>query len=493
MDLNANLEQRQEQRLYITPQLQHAIKLLQMPILELVEQVKTELESNIFLEENSDGEDDSVLISDENNSNDGYQDDRETPIELDVEKRDVPSIKEDNDPDYENYENIFEDSSDSGFIKKSDNRSDSNTKQNYLESAFPMPVTIYDHLIDQLRFTNITDQQFRIGEMIISSLDTDGYFKSNLNEIAEFAGCTIEEVEKVLSIIQTFDPPGVAARDLKEALLQQIKQDPEAHPIAQPIIADYLELLHKKKFKEIASNLGISVDDIKETARYIQKLEPIPGRAFDINTVKYVVPDVIVDKIDGGFVISINDDFIPKVKVKEEYKEFLQKESMDSETRNKYDKNYSDAKLLITSMEKRRNTIIRAMEKIIEKQKDFFDHGPKHLKPLVLKDIASAINMHESTISRVTTDKYVQTPWGIFELKYFFSGGLLKNDGQEIPSRRVKNIIKEIIDKEDKDSPLSDQEIADILTNRGIRISRRTVVKYRKELGISPSYQRKAF
>ena len=484
---NISLGLQQSQKLVISPQLQHAIKLLQLSNLELVEKIETELAENPFLEEMEDaGDDRKELAGDRSAEDDNFGSGNEkTALDRDIRNKDV-SLDSSED-------NYFEDSSDLGYIKKSTLESDSNSKQQFLENAFAVETSIYEHLLSQLRLLDISDEEYNIGEILVSSLDENGYFTMPLEEVAESVPCSVAQVEKVLEMVQNLDPPGVGGRDLKEVLLIQMLQSEAQNPLAEKVVRENLGLLERGKLKEIASKHGCSIEDIKKAVKFISQFEPIPARQFDMNKVKYVVPDIFVRRIDDGFVLSINDGILPSVRLNQTYKDLLQNEKLDEKTKDFFNNKYSEAKLLLFSLDKRKSTISKVVEQIIEHQKEYFEKGPQYLRPLVLKEIAERIEMHESTISRVTSNKYMESPWGIVSLKYFFSSGIRKSSGEMKSSRSIKEIIKEIILNESGDKVLSDNTIVKILSNQGIHIARRTVAKYRKSLKILPSFKRKDF
>ncbi|MDH4129669.1 MAG: RNA polymerase factor sigma-54 [Spirochaetota bacterium] len=483
---NVSIGLQQTQKLIISPQLQQAIKLLQLSNIELVEKIESELAENPFLEEVEDYKDERKNGSDDNlQSNNEINDFGNKSLEFDFNKRqiNIDNVSE---------ENFFEDSSDFGYVKKSISKSDGASKQQYLENAFAIETTLSDHLLSQLKLTNVNDEEFLIGEMIISCLDENGYFGISLAEIAESAKCSIEDAERILKVIQSFDPPGIGGRDLKEVILIQMDQLDTKNKLAEEIVRNYLSYVEKNKYKEIATKCGAnSIDDIKKAIKFISQFEPIPARQFDNGKINYVIPDVSVHKVDDGFIISFNEGIIPNIRVNKSYHEILQSEKLDDQTKTYFNNQYSEAKLLIFSLKKRKSTISKVVEQLVEYQKVFFERGSQHLKPLILRDIADKIGMHESTISRVTTNKYIETPWGIFSLKYFFSSGIRKSSGEMKSSQSVKEIIKEIIINEHDDNALSDNKIVKILSNRGINIARRTVAKYRNSLKILPSFRRK--
>lgn len=469
--------QNQSQKLIISPQLQHAIKLLQLSSLELAEKIESELAENPFLEEARDQNDEN---SNEKNEDRDFNQENKT-LEDDIQQK-----------NQDNSENYFEDSSDSGYIKKSSNyEGDSNSKQQFLENTFAVVTSLYEHLLGQLRLMDINDKEFHIGEIIISSLDENGYLPISVEELAESIPCDINEMNKVLDLVQSLDPPGIAGRNLQEVLQIQLKQLELVDSLAENIINEDLPLLEKNKIKEIASKYSKTILEVKDAIKFISQLEPIPARQFDSNQIKYIVPDISVKKVEGMFAISLNDSYMPDLRFNSDYKDIMASEKLADSAKDFFNNKYSEAKLLIFSLEKRKSTILKVVEQLIDLQDEFFERGPQYLKPLVLRDIAERIGMHESTVSRVTSNKYIETPWGIFGLKYFFSSGIRKSTGEMKSSRSIKEIIKEIIMNEKGEKALSDNKIVSILSNQGINIARRTVAKYRKSLKIEPSFKRK--
>ncbi len=491
-NMNTRLVTKTELGQRLAPQLQHAIKLLQMNSIELVNKIESEIAENPFLDDLKEIDNKKIKKNDE---------DRVKPLELEHEKK----ISKKNENEKEEIESYFADSSDYGYYNNSSKQSNynygaSDSKQAFLEGAVSMNSTFYEDLVNQLRLMNISDKEFLIGEAIISSLDEDGYFKISFGEIAKSLNVKSEDVNNVLKIVQKLEPAGVGARSLQESLLIQIDRQTEEHPVAKEMVIKYLDnLLQQHRYKEIASKLrsakfDVTEEDVIKEARFISTLEPYPARNYEKRGVKYIIPDVTVRKTDeGSFSIQINDDYLPKLGINRQYKKLLSKNKKDvnEKTKEFLDNKYSEAKLLISSIAKRRSTISKVVEKIVDSQMDFFEKGPQYLKPLTLKDIAEKIEMHESTISRVTTDKYMDTPWGIVDFKYFFSSGL--KGVSKKSSTSIKELIKEIIENESSTTgkALTDTKIMEILSNRGINIARRTVAKYRKALKIMPSYYRK--
>lgn len=448
----------QSQKLIMTPELRQAIQLLQYNSLELNDYLKNEMEENPLLEmENPSSEIDEIQELPE---------DKEFDWKELAEKYDDYSYKTPIDKNQEEY--------------------------NY-EAFTTYTKTLKEYLIDQLNLTILGDKEYLIGDYIIQNIDENGYLDAEIEEIAKMTRSKEAEVEEVLKIIQGFEPLGVGARDLKECLLIQVKEKDEMDPIIVKIIEEYLDDLACNRMIKIAKELDIELSRMQEVCDYIKTLEPKPGRAFSDSgeNVKFIVADATIEEIEGEFVIIINDITGPKLNINSFYRNLL-KDSSDDETTNFLSAKLDSAIWIIKSIEQRKQTIYKVIESILKFQIEFFRSGEKGLVPLTLKEVAADIGMHESTISRATNGKYVQTPRGLYELKYFFTTGLPGSTG-DISSTSIKSAIKKLIDDEDPKKPLSDQAIADMLKEKGASISRRTVAKYRDELSIPSSSKRKRF
>ncbi|OZV12472.1 RNA polymerase sigma-54 factor [Tissierella sp. P1] len=458
MRLSYDLTLEQSQKLIMTPELRQAIELLQFNSLELKEYITNEMEQNPMLE--------SLSSSEEFENLDKYAND--------------------NDVDWKEYLEKYDDISYRPQVDK-------NIKEYNYESFVSYEPTLKEHLMSQLSLIPLDNKEHKIGENIIQNIDENGYLNISTEEIASFMKCEKDEVEIVLDIIQTFEPAGVGARDLKECLLIQVRNKKDATNYIIIIIEDYLEDLGYNRIQKIAKELNLDLQQVQDACDYIKRLEPKLGRSFRGNNeeVRYIIPDAEIQLIDGEFVVVINDVTGPRLNINNYYKG-LMKSGGDKNTIDFLNEKFNSAMWIIRSIEQRRNTIKRVIESILKFQKDFFIEGEKALKPLTLKDIADDIEMHESTISRATNGKYVQTPRGLFELKYFFSSGILGEEG-DISSTSIKVTLKDIVDGEDTKKPYSDQKISDLLKEQGINISRRTVAKYRDELGIPSSSMRRRY
>jgi RNA polymerase sigma-54 factor len=362
------------------------------------------------------------------------------------------------------------------------------------ENVVRTSTTLYEHLLWQLALTRTLPGERKVAEEIIGNLDEDGYLTTGLEEIAAKTGTDLEFVDDVLSLVQEFDPVGVAARSVQECLLLQIRQSDLAGSLVEQIVRDHLHRIERNAIPEIAKALKVPVPDVQEAIEQLRKYEPKPGRQYLTGNSQYIVPDVFIVKVDDEYVIILNDEGIPRLRISSLYKNLLHSSSSTPvETRRYVEKKFKSALWLIKSVQQRQRTIYKVVESVLKFQREFFDKGMSYLRPLVLREVAEDIGMHESTVSRVSTNKYVHTPRGILEIKFFFHGGLQTVDGDEISSLRVKEILRSLIAAEDPHHPLSDAKILLCLKKRGIQVARRTVAKYREELKILPSARRKVY
>lgn len=465
-------------QLVITPQLQQAIKLLQLSRMELLETIRQEMEENPVLEEVPVEEE--LTDGREAEFEEALTDFQETPREVEISER----LRGDLD-----WESLLEEHNSGTPVLYEKEEGDELPP---FDQRLSRPPSLTDHLMWQLRLSNFSEEELKIGEAIIGNIDPNGYLDATVEEIASFCNASVEAVEAVLRRIQDFDPPGVAARDLRECLLLQAKNLFPENTAVISIISDYLPYLENKNYQGIMKKLGLSSEELKDALELILSLDPRPGRAYAPLEPQFISPDVYVVKVDNDFVVLLNDEGLPRLRISPYYREFLKHpEKMTPEVREYIQNKLRAASWLIKSIHQRQRTLLRVAETIVRLQREFFEKGVEYLKPMVLRDVAVEVGMHESTISRVTTNKYMQTPHGIFELKYFFNSSIPKAGGDEIASESVKEKIRAIIRSEDPEKPFSDQEIARILKQEGIRIARRTVAKYREMMGILPSHKRK--
>lgn len=459
----------------MTPQLQQAIKILQMSVLELQKEVSDALVENPTLEEDFSGGEDSPSHS-------------ENAASENVEPNDALAGTGDNSGDMPE----FMDPNLSATNWRSTRNFNVDELPSY-EQVLSRPTSLPDHVLWQLKMSTEDPQVLAIGEELIGNLNEDGYLTILLEEVAEKLKVDVSEVEAVLFRIQRFDPPGVAARDLKECLLIQseiLEEDDEV----EMIITRHLSELENKNYAAIAKSLDLPIERVVELSRVIHGMEPKPGRSFVTTEPQYFVPDIYVMKVGKEFVVVLNEDGIPKLRISKEYQDQILGGEIKGEAKSYLKDKLKGAAWLLKSIYQRQRTIFRVTEAILARQKEFFEEGPEKLRPMILRQIADELGLHESTISRVTTNKYVHTPHGIFELKYFFNSGIARNDGQDdVASESVKQKIRQFVSGEDPKNPLSDQQLADMLKDSNIQIARRTVAKYREALGVLPSNKRKKY
>ena len=474
MAMEARLTIRQTQRLVMTPMLQQAIQLLQLSTIELQELLQKELTENPMLEESPVEEGPAP----------------EPPAEAPAAEAtppDAPAVTETTEaPDlpFDLTEIMFGPPDERTLVQQEQH------EETRFENFVGATTSLADHLYEQFRLS-VAEADVRLAaEEIIGNLDEDGYLRATLEEMAEKTHLAAAVFEKALALVQTLDPPGVGARDLRECLLIQLREQAEPDPLAIEILESHFEAFQRCKYAEIARALKRDLDRVQEAVEEIASLEPKPGRRFAPSDTRYVVPDVHVYKTDDGYAIVLNDDGIPRLRINPYYRSMLGRDKDDGARRYVEDRLRS-AIWLIKSVHQRQRTLYRVTDSIVKFQKEFLDQGLPHLRPLSLRDVAEDIGMHESTVSRVTTNKYVQTPQGLFELKFFFHSGIATGRGDMVSSISVKKMIQDLVTQENLQKPLSDQEITRSLKQSGLSIARRTVAKYREELGILPSHQRK--
>ena len=463
------------QQLIMTPQLQQAIKLLQLSRLELLETINQEMETNPLLDEQ---------VSDDTDEERDYKDETKQTDEEDPTPEVTIQESVNDDLDWETYLSEYN----TGWAEAPYGGKELPS----FESVTTNKTNLHSHLMWQLGLSDLDERQIEIGIYIIGNVDDDGYLKISLEELSRTTGYPEDEIHKVLQIIQTFDPVGVAARDTRECLLIQARFENLEGTIVEKIIMNHMDNLENKRYDKIAKDLSISPQEILSAVSIITNLEPKPGRLYNDDETVYISPDIYVFKVGDDYEIVLNEDGMPKLRINNYYRDILNnKDSLGKDTREYIQEKLKSAAWLIKSIHQRQRTIYKVTESIVQFQRNFFDRGVTHLKPLVLRDVAEHIQMHESTISRVTTNKYVHTPQGVFELKYFFNSAINSMEGDSIASESVKEHIKNIIKAEDKKKPFSDQEVADILKKYNINAARRTVAKYRETLGILPSRKRR--
>ncbi len=481
--LNQSTSLRQE--LKVNPRLYQAMDLLYMPLLDLQQHLKQELLVNPFLD---------LVEPDEEDAEEGTEIEERTPEEQERDR------KEEID-----WEEILLDGFDTG------GRREEFEEREYIEPVTVESRDLFDHLRDQVALLDLDGRQQFLAEEFIGNINEDGYLACTLEEIrdgvngevrrvAETLGrdpdalpyYTDDECEAMLRTIQQLDPPGTGARTLRECLLLQLEDAGERDTLAWRIARDGFDELLAHRWSELSKRFGVPAAEVQGVADRIARLDPKPGLRYAAATEHYIIPDLVVDKVDGKYVVYLNDGNLPRLKLSRSYQDIARdKKKFDGENKEFIASKLNSANWMIQAIEQRRQTMLKVMNYIVERQRDFFEKGVQHLKPLTLREVAEVVGMHESTVSRVTNEKFVQTPRGVLPLKFFFSSGLSTTDGDDVSARGIKDQIKKLVDAEDPKDPLTDQAIVDILRNDGVVIARRTVAKYRDQLGVLSARMRK--
>jgi len=460
----------------LSPQLQQSLLILQTPLLELRNLVQQEMETNPVLEELANEPANDERTEADASADEDFNREFEKLVSLDEEWRDYMA---------------------QSASYSSDGRHDSrqvSDKRQFLFDSIPVQETLQQSLIGQLNQNVLGADDRKAAELIIGNIDDNGFLQSTPEEMALNSGIPQEDFEKMLALIQSFYPAGVGARDLRECLLLQMQRAGREQSLEYKIVSEHMEDLGKRRFPDIARRIGISVEDVQRAADSIARLNPRPGQVFSAAPQNYVLPDVVVEKVDDDYQITLNSEQIPHLRISNVYKDIIS--SGDSQTREV--KNYvrdkiRSGKFLIRSIHQRQQTILNIARQIVSRQRDFLEHGPSHLKPMRMAEVADAVGLHETTVSRAVSGKYMATPQGVFEMKYFFTGGYETATGESLSNISVKEAILDLVKHENGSAPLSDHEIVEILSERGIPIARRTVAKYRTELNILPSHMRRKY
>jgi len=459
----------------LAPQLQQSLLILQTPLLELRNLVQQEMETNPVLEELSDEPGIDGPNGAEPSADNNFKEEFEKLASLDEEWRDYMAQSA-------SY-------SSEGFRGSQE----AQDKRQFFFDSIAVQETLQQNLVSQLNQPALNADDRKTAELIIGNIDDNGFLQSTPEEMALSSGVPNEDFEKMLALIQSFYPPGVGARDLRECLLIQLQREGRENGIEYKIVSEHMEDLGKRRFPEIARRMGISVEEVQEAANNIARLNPRPGQVFAAAPQNYVLPDVTVEKVDGDYQIILNNEQIPHLRISNTYKDIIAQDNNGSEVKDYIRDKIRSGKFLIRSIHQRQQTISNIAHQIVSRQRDFFEHGPSHLKPMTMGEIADAVGVHETTVSRAVSGKYMATPQGIFEMKYFFTPGYQTSTGESMSNTSVKEAILDLVKHEDGNAPLSDQEIVEILSQRGIPIARRTVAKYRTELNILPSHMRRKY
>ena len=454
----------------LAPQLQQSLLILQTPLLELRNLVRQEIETNPVLEELPAQSATDTAAEREPMTDNNFKEEFEKLASLDEEWRDYMTQ--------------------SGSYSRSQEARD---KRQFFFDSIPVQETLQQNLISQLNQTVLGAEDRKTAEIIIGNIDDNGFLQSTPEQMALSSGIPEENFNRLLALIQTFYPAGVGARDLRECLLLQLQREGRQDTLEYKIVSEHMEDLGKRRFPEIARQMNIRVEEVQRAADKIARLNPRPGQVFAAAPQNYVLPDVTIEKVDGDYQVILNDEQIPHLRISNLYKEIIAQDNNGSEVKDYIRDKIRSGKFLIRSIHQRQQTISNIAHQIILRQREFFEHGPSYLKPMTMGEIADAIGVHETTVSRAVSGKYMDTPHGIFEMKYFFTSGYRTATGESLSNTSVKEAILDLVKREDGNEPLSDQQIVEILKERGIPIARRTVAKYRDELNILPSNMRRKY
>lgn len=453
----------------IAPQMQQSLQVLQAPTLELRHLIQQELSENPTLEDLTE----EISLEDSpSESDDDFDEEFSELSRLDDEWREYMAQSRASSP----------------------RTSEDEEKRQFLFDSLVTPETLQEHLLRQLGTSEISEQDRNIGELLIGNIDDNGLLQTPLEEICFSTGIPLPDLEKLKTLIQSFDPVGVGAETLTECLLIQLRRLEKEHSLEYRIVAQHLDDLAKKRYPLIARKLNVTPEQISRAADFISTLDPKPGRGFSADPNQYiVVPDVVVERSGDSFRTTLNNEQVPHLRISNAYKDLMAQQASRGEVRNYIREKIRSGKFLIRSIHQRQETIRTISELIVSRQVDFFRNGPSHLKPMNMAQIAETVGVHETTVSRAISGKYMATPHGVFEMKYFFTPGYQTESGDSMSNTSVKTAISEIVKNEDGKKPLSDEQLARILNERGIKIARRTIAKYRDELNILPSNMRKSY
>ena len=469
------LTQEQRLQMVLAPQLRQSLEMLQLPMLELRSLIRQELDRNPTLEEVTRPvapvETEPGTPEPEDHKALDFRKEFEVLARLDEEWRDY----------------FFQERENLPYTPEAEER------RQYMFDSLTQGETLQGHLLWQLSLSELDAADRQLGELIIGNVNEDGYLTTLPEELAASAAVDPGRLRDILEVIQDFDPPGVAARDLRECLLLQLERLGKADSLAARVVADHLENLGHHRFQDIARALKVPVEEVQQAAHFIATLDPKPGRAYGTDTSPYVTPEVIVQKVDGRYVVLLNDEDLPRLRISKHYRTLMNDATTTPEVRDYIRERVRSSVFLIRSIHQRQHTIFRIASEIVRVQEEFLDKGVKYLKPLTMAEVAAVVGLHETTVSRAVAGKHMQTPQGVFEMKYFFTPGLKTADGQAVSNKAVQEAIANLVAEEDPTSPLSDQEILERLKQRGIQIARRTVAKYRAILKIPPSHMRKRY
>ena len=483
----------------LAPQLQQSLALLQAPTLELKALVEQELQQNPILEE-------VAAPEPQAETKEGREEDApaetfdpaEPPADVlfDPSKEKItPEPVDDFQAEFERLTQMDQDWREhfsQANIPLRQNE-DEEEKRRYLFDSLTTTSSLQETLLEQLRTSDLSETQNAIGEMIIGNIDDNGFLKATVDELSFSTNIPTDQITEVLRVIQTFDPPGIAARDLKECLLLQLERDGKKDTLEYRIINEHLDALGRRRLPEIARAMELTVQQIQDAAANISHLEPYPGRQFQPEPSQYVLAEIFVTKSGDDFIVTSNNDYIPHLRISNAYKDIMSQTTSSVEVREYIREKIRAGKFLIKSLHQRQETILNIAREIVKRQRDFMEFGITHLKPMTMLQVAEVVGVHETTVSRAVAGKYMETPHGVLEMKFFFTSGVKTDDGQGMSNTSIKDLVADLVKKEDTAKPFSDDQIVKILSEKGIQIARRTVAKYRSELNILPSTLRRVY
>lgn len=476
--------QRQTQKLILSPQMQQAIKMLQLPLMQLQQLIRQEMLQNPVLEEELLEEETQEETQEEQQEEaEETRETEEAAHELKFEEEFNRLMKID-----EEWKDYFRQSGSYRAYSEEDEE-----KRRFLEASVVKPETLQENLLNQLGLALLTDDEKKICEAIIGNIDDNGYLQTGVEDIAQRLGAPPAEVERMLALVQTLSPVGVGSRNARECLLIQLARLDKKDSIAYRIVDNHLEELSAKKYRQIAKALNVSLPVVQKAAELVGTLEPKPGRLFSIELAQYITPDVFVEKDAGDYEVILNDDRIPHLRISNLYKQMIENPVTEKSTKSYIRDKIKGGQWLIRNINQRQQTIYNIATEIVKRQREFFDEGVAHLRPLTMQEVADSLGIHESTVSRAIANKYMNTHHGLFDMRYFFSAGVDSQGGERISVNTIKTMIQQMVNAEDPGHPLSDQQIIGALAAKGLTLARRTVTKYRKELKIPTSNLRRKF
>lgn len=498
MSQGLHLSQRMSQQMVLSPQLQQSLALLQAPVLELKTLVEQELQQNPLLEEVQSAEANAEMRESTGPDAPDSTDPHEPPADVQFDPATESPSQEPVDQFDQELQRLLQldqewrDHFAASSLPQRSNPEDEERRQHLFDSLVAS-ASLQQELLDQVRTSGLDDEQRQIAEMLVGNIDDHGYLQSGVSELAFATGIAPEKISAVLTIIQSFHPPGVGARDLRECLLLQLERADRKDSIEYRIIHDHFDALGRRRYPEIARHFGISAAEAQTVAARIARLNPRPGRDFDPEENSFVIPEVFVVKSGDEYSVTTNNEHLPHLRISNTYKDLLGNGETTPEVREYIREKIRAGKFLIKSIHQRQDTITRIAQEIVTRQREFMENGVAHLKPMTMVQVAEVVGVHETTVSRAVSGKYMETPQGIFEMKYFFTSGVQTDSGATMSNTSVKNVLQELIDGEDGAHPLSDEDLVLKLRDRGIKIARRTVAKYRSELNVLPSHLRKSY